>query len=103
MRREAALILGAVGSVLVLVLQIALGQADVSALAPAVDTVLATAAPLLVAGLTRAAVWSRSSVDTLVGSAPALVQQLVDTYGRDMAVDVLRSALADAERRLKKE
>lgn len=100
MRREAALILGAVGSVLVLVLQIALGQADVSALAPAVDTVLATVAPLLVAGLTRAAVWSRSSVDTLVGSAPALVRQLIDVYGRDMAVDVLRSALADAERRL---
>ena len=100
MRREAAVALGAVGSVLVLMVQIALGQADVTEIGPAIDTILTAVAPLLIGLVTRAAVWSRSSVDTLVGSSPALVKQLVDTYGRDMAVDVLRSALADAERRL---
>lgn len=100
MRREPTLILGAVGSLLVLVLQVILGTADVSTLGPAIETVLTTLLPLIVGGATRGVVWARDSVDKLLDGSPDLVRILVDTHGKAAAVDILRAALARAERAL---
>ena len=100
MRREPALILGAVGSLLVLVLQVILGTADVSTLGPAIETAITTLLPLIVGAATRGAVWAKASVDKLLDGSPDLVRVLIDTYGKDAAVTVLRDALARAERAL---
>lgn len=98
MRREAAIILGALGSLVILAVQIILGTADVSTLGPAIETVLTTLLPLVVGAATRGAVYAKATVDRYLGSAPSLVQVLAREYGTDVAVTVLRDALARAER-----
>lgn len=100
MRREAALLIGALGSLLVLILQIATGTADTSAVAPAVETVLTTALPLLVGLVTRGAVYSRRTVDRVLEDGGPVVDDLVRTYGAPAVADLLRQAADKVARRL---
>jgi hypothetical protein len=98
LRKEAAVALGALGSAIVLALQVILGQADISEIGPAVTVAVSTSLPFLLGLATRGLVWAKANVDRLLGSAPDLAEALIRTYGGPAAVDALRRALAAAER-----
>lgn len=100
MRKEAALLVGALGSLIVLGIQVTTGTADVSEVGPAVGTVAAIAAPLAAGYVIRFLVWSKNSVERLIQGAPPIVDVLVDTYGAPAAVDGLQRAVEYAKRRI---
>jgi|GEM_PF-5632369 len=97
MRKEAALLVGASGAVLVLFVQIATGTADVSAVGPALSTVGTTALPLILAGVTRAAVWSQKSVESLLERQSPVVADLVTRYGAPAVVEGLSKSVDFAQ------
>ena len=100
MRKEAALLVGALGSLIVLGIQVSTGAADVSEVGPAVGTVAAIAAPLASGYVIRFLVWSKNSVERLIEGAPPIVDVLVDTYGAPAAVEGLKQAVEYAKRRI---
>lgn len=89
MRKEAAILLGAVGTALVTALQIILGTADVSSLAPAIETILTSAAPLIVGYATRGVVYAKATVEELQARAQ-VADQILGAGNTETLVSLLK-------------
>ena len=89
MRREAALAVGATGTLIVTVLQVILGQADITLIEQPLAAVGASLLPLIIGAATRPLVYAADTVERIEAEAVDLGAGVI---GRDLSVQILRAA-----------
>lgn len=96
MRSEAALIIGAVTTLIAAVITYLLGDGgDPGSVTDAVVNVLVVLTPLVAGLVTRGAVYSKATVERGLSKTPALVEGLIRTQGLSSALESLDAAKAE--------